>query len=83
MQYSQKGFQWFAKFITRISFLNVGYGRSTQSLSGHIASRETPSEAVWQGIGYKSIFEITRNPSTGANPVCPKSVNRAVAKHMG
>jgi hypothetical protein len=38
MQYSQKGFQWFAKVITRISFLNVGYGRSPQSLSGHIAT---------------------------------------------
>lgn len=39
MQYSQKGSQWFAEGISRISFLNDGYGRSTQSLSGHIAGR--------------------------------------------
>lgn len=38
MQYSQKGSQWFAKFISRISFINVGYGRSPHSLSGHIAT---------------------------------------------
>ena len=41
MQYSQKGFQWYAKVVSRISFFNVGYGRCTQSLSGHIASRCT------------------------------------------
>ncbi len=39
MQYSQKGFQWYDKLITRISFLNEGYGRNPHSLSGHIASR--------------------------------------------
>jgi len=27
--------------------------------------------------------EIIRNSSTGANPVCPKSVDRAVVNHMG
>jgi hypothetical protein len=32
---------------------------------------------------YISILEITSNPSTGANPVCSKSVDRAVAIHMG
>jgi hypothetical protein len=30
-----------------------------------------------------SIFEITSNPSTGANPVSPKPVGRTVANHMG
>jgi hypothetical protein len=29
------------------------------------------------------IPEIIRNLSTGANPVCPKPVGRAVANHMG
>ena len=38
---------------------------------------------MWQGIGYVSIIEITRNPTTGVNPVCLKSVNRAVVNHMG
>jgi hypothetical protein len=27
--------------------------------------------------------EIIRNSSTGVNPVCPKSVDRAVVSHMG
>jgi hypothetical protein len=27
--------------------------------------------------------EIIRSPSTGANPVCPKSVDRAVANYLG
>jgi hypothetical protein len=27
--------------------------------------------------------EIIRNSSTGATPVCPKSVDRAVVSHMG
>lgn len=31
----------------------------------------------------KSIFEIISNPSTGVIPVCPKSVGRTVANHMG
>ena len=30
-----------------------------------------------------SIFEITSNPSIGANPVCSKPVGRTVANHMG
>ena len=38
---------------------------------------------VRDGILNISILEITSNSSTGANPVCPKSVGRAVANHMG
>ena len=39
---------------------------------------------MWFGMGYITyIPEIIRNPSTGANPVCPKSVDRAVVSHMG
>jgi len=38
---------------------------------------------VWDGVYYIYIPEIIRNSSTGANPVCPKSVDRAVASHMG
>ena len=46
--------------------------------------RETPSKAVWFGMGYIIyIPEIIRNPSIGANPICPKSVGRAVASLMG
>jgi hypothetical protein len=29
------------------------------------------------------IFEMISNSSIGANPVCPKSVDRAVVNHMG
>jgi len=29
------------------------------------------------------ILEMISNSSTGANPVCPKSVGRAVVNHMG
>jgi hypothetical protein len=35
------------------------------------------------GWGILYIPEINRYSSTGANPVCPKSVGRAVANHMG
>jgi hypothetical protein len=46
--------------------------------------RETPSKAVWFGMGYIIyIPEIIRNSSIGANPICSKSVDRAVASHMG
>jgi hypothetical protein len=46
--------------------------------------RETPSKAVWFGMGYITyILEIIRNLSTGASPVCLKPVGRAVANHMG
>jgi hypothetical protein len=36
-------------------------------------------------MGYIIIYnpEIIRNSSTGATPVCPKSVDRAVVNHMG
>jgi len=35
-------------------------------------------------MGYITyIPEITRNSSIGANPICSKSVDRAVASHMG
>jgi hypothetical protein len=35
------------------------------------------------GWGILYIPEINRYPSTGAIPVCPKPVGRAVANHMG
>lgn len=47
-------------------------------------NRETPSKAVWYGMGYIIyITEIISNLSTGAIPVCPKPVGRAVVNHMG
>ena len=59
-------------------------GNRPQPATFHTAKRETPSEAVWQGMGYSiSILEITSNPSIGVNPICTKSVDRAVANHMG
>jgi hypothetical protein len=37
MQYSQKGFKCYAKLTTRINFI-VSWGRSPQSLLGHIST---------------------------------------------
>jgi hypothetical protein len=36
----------------------------------------------WEGV-FKYIPEINKNPSIGVNPICTRSVDRAVANHMG
>jgi hypothetical protein len=36
----------------------------------------------WEGV-LSDAPEINRNSSIGANPICPKSVDRVVVNHMG
>jgi len=55
-----------------------------EAATAHTGGRETPSKAVWLGMGYIIyILEMISNSSIGANPICPKSVDRAVVNHMG